>query len=82
VLVVAALGITLACAAKDAPAIRSHAADTIIDEATTAAERADLIRVRDEVDAAARDRIAELDAEIATLERENASLRRRSRSTN
>ena len=40
-------------------------------------ERAELTRVRDEVDAAAQDRIRKLDAEIERLEKENAELRKR-----
>jgi len=54
----------------------SHAADDIIARAPTAKERAELTRVRDDVDAAAAARIRELDAEIARLERENAALRK------
>ena len=77
----AALCATMACGAKDSPAAHSHAADAIIDQAKTPEERAELRRVRDEVDAAARKRIAELDAEIADLERENAALRERQGST-
>jgi hypothetical protein len=77
----AALCATMACGAKDSPATHSHAADAIIDQAATPEERVELRRVRDEVDAAARKRIAELDAEIAELERENAALRERKRST-
>ena len=80
-LVLAALCATMACGAKESPAAHSHAADAIIDQAATPEERAELRRVRDEVDAAARKRIAELDAEIADLKRENAALRERKRST-
>ena len=80
-LVLAALCATMACGAKDSPATHSPAADAIIDQAATPEERDELSRVRDEVDAAARKRIAELDAEIADLERENAALRDRKRST-
>ena len=53
------------------------AADEIIDSAKTPEERAELTRVRDEVDAAAQARIHQLDAEIARLEKENAELRKR-----
>ena len=80
-LAMAALCATMACGAKDSLATHSHAADAIIDEAPSAEERVELRRVRDEIDAAARKRIAELDAEIADLERENAALRDRKRST-
>jgi hypothetical protein len=65
-----------ACAQPQPAADHSHAADEIIAAAKTPAERAELTRVRDEVDAAARDRIKELDAEIERLEKENALLRR------
>jgi hypothetical protein len=72
------LAIVLAACGSPGPAANhSHAADEIIDKAKTREERAELTRVRDEVDAAARDRIRELDAEIARLERENAALRKR-----
>lgn len=55
----------------------SPAADDLIAHAKTPEERAELIRVRDEIDAAARKRIRELDDEIARLERENSELRKR-----
>ena len=55
----------------------SDAAREIIESAKTPEERAEFERVRDEVDAAARDRIQKLDAEIERLEMENAELRRR-----
>ncbi len=58
---------------------RSHAADALIDEAKTPEERAQLEKVRDEVDAAAKKRIQELDAEIERLRRENEELRKRAR---
>ena len=72
------LAIVLAACCSREPAVgHSHAADEIIDSAKTPEERAELTRVRDEVDAAARDRIRKLDAEIARLEAENAALRKR-----
>jgi len=75
---VATLALVLAACGSPQPAAdHSHAADEIIDGAKTAEERAELTRVRDEVDAAARDRIKKLDAEIEKLEKENAALRRR-----
>ena len=80
-LAMTALCATMACGAKDAPATHSHAADAIIDEAATPEERVELRRIRDDIDAAARKRIAELDAEIADLERENTALRERKRPT-
>jgi len=66
-----------ACGSREPAADHSHAADEIIEKSKTPEERAELTRVRDEVDAAARDRIRELDAEIARLERENAALQKR-----
>ena len=66
----------LTACGSHAPADHSHAADEIIAAAKTPEERAELTRVRDEVDAAAKQRIAELDAEIARLQRENAELRK------
>ena len=65
-----------ACGASEPAGDHSHAADELIARARSAKEREALIRVRDEVDAAARARLRELDAEIARLERENAALRR------
>ena len=66
-----------ACGSRGPAANHSHAADAIIARAQSAEARAELTRVRDEVDAAARERIRELDAEIARLEKENAELRGR-----
>ena len=66
-----------ACGSPPPAADHSHAADALIAAAKTPEERAELTRVRDEVDAAARKRIDALDAEIERLERENAELRRR-----
>jgi ubiquinone biosynthesis protein UbiJ len=74
----AGLAIVLAaCGSRQPVSDRSHAADEIIDSAKTPEERAELMRVRDEVDAAAQDRIRKLDAEIERLEKENAELRKR-----
>jgi hypothetical protein len=67
----------MACGSPQPATDHSHAADEIIDNAKTREERAELLRVRDEVDAAAQDRIRKLDAEIARLEKENAELRKR-----
>jgi hypothetical protein len=73
-----ALALVLAACGSSQPAPdHSHAADEIIDAAKTPQERAELTRVRDEVDAAAQDRIKKLDAEIDRLEKENAALKRR-----
>ena len=69
--------VVAACGSQPPAADHSHAADEIIAAAKTPAERTELTRVRDEVDAAARERIKKLDAEIERLERENAELRRR-----
>ena len=66
-----------ACGSRDPGAGHSHAADEVIARAQTAEEREALTRIRDEVDAAARDRIRDLDAEIARLEKENTLLRTR-----
>ena len=66
-----------ACGSPGPAGDHSHAADAIIARAQTAEARAELTRVRDDVDAAARERIRELDAEIARLENENAELRQR-----
>lgn len=66
-----------ACSSPLPEADHSHAADEIIDRAKSPEERAELTRVRDEVDAAAKERIQKLDAEIERLEKENAELRRR-----
>jgi hypothetical protein len=66
-----------ACGSGQRTTDHSHAADEIIDNARTPGERAELTRVRDEVDAAAQARIQQLDAEIARLEKENAELRKR-----
>ena len=75
---VSALALVLAVCCSPQPAIdHSHAADDIIEAAKTPEERAELMRVRDEVDAAAQDRIKKLDAEIERLKQENAALRRR-----
>jgi len=73
-----ALGL-LACGSgpSQAPEDRSHAADEVIASAPTRKEREELTRLRDEIDDAARKRVAELDAEIARLEKENDELRRR-----
>jgi len=72
------LAIVLAACGSPRPATdHSHAADAIIENAKTPEERAELTRVRDEVDDAAQDRIRKLDAEIARLEKENAELRKR-----
>jgi len=65
-----------ACGAQGPAGEHSHAADELIARAKSAKEREELKRVRDEVDAAARARLRELDAEIARLERENAALRK------
>ena len=65
-----------ACGSPQPPADHSHAADGIIDAAKTPQERAELTRIRDEVDEAAQARIKKLDAEIERLERENAELRK------
>ena len=71
------LAFLLAACGSPQPAVdHSHAADEIIDSAKTPQERAELTRVRDEVDASAQDRIRQLDAEIERLEKENAKLRR------
>lgn len=53
----------------------SHAADAIIERAATPEERKALERVRDEVDAEAREKLRALDAEIESLERENERIR-------
>jgi len=66
-----------ACGSPQPAADHSHAADDIIDAAKTPEERAELTRVRDEVDAAAKERIKKLDAEIERLEKENAELRKK-----
>jgi hypothetical protein len=66
-----------ACGAHGPTVDHSHAADAIIASARTDEARAELTRARDEVDAAARERIRELDAEIARLEKENAALRQK-----
>jgi len=66
-----------ACGSRQPAPDHSHAADKIIDAAATPEERAELTRVRDEVDAAAQDRILELDAEIERLKKENAEIRKR-----
>jgi hypothetical protein len=72
------LAIVLAsCGGGQPTTDHSHAADEIIDNAKTPEERAELTRVRDEVDAAAQARIRQLDAEIARLEKENAEIRKR-----
>ncbi len=69
----AALAFTLIIGCSErSEAEHSPAADELIRNARSPAERAELTRVRDEVDAAARAHIKELDAEIAELERENA----------
>ena len=74
---VAVLALALAaCGSPQSAADHSHAADEIIDAAKTPQERAELTRVRDEVDKAAQARIKKLDAEIERLERENAELRK------
>jgi len=74
----AALALVLAACSSPRPAAdHSHAADELIDAAKTPQERAQLTRVRDEVDAAAQERIKKLDAEIERLEKENAEFRRR-----
>ena len=74
----AALALVLtACGQPQSAGDHSHAADEIIAAAKTPEERAELTRVRDEVDAAARERIKKLDAEIERLEKENAQLRKR-----
>ena len=65
-----------ACSCREPAGEHSHAADELIARARSAKEREALIRVRDEVDAAARARLRELDAEIARLEAENAALRK------
>ena len=64
------------CGSSQAPADRSHAADDVIAGAPTEKEREELARLRDEIDDAARKRLAELDAEIARLEKQNDELRR------
>jgi hypothetical protein len=66
-----------ACGARGPASDHSHAADELIAAAKTPQERAELTRVRDEVDAAAKKRIRELDAEIERLKQENAELRGR-----
>ena len=66
-----------ACGPQQPAADHSHAADEIIDAAKTPKDRAELTRVRDEVDAAAKERIKKLDAEIERLEKENAELRKK-----
>jgi len=66
-----------ACGRLEPAADHSHAADAIIDNAKTREERAELTRVRDEVDAAAQERIRKLDSEIESLENENAELRKK-----
>jgi hypothetical protein len=66
-----------ACRSGEPVADHSHAADGIIDNAKTREERAELTRVRDEVDAAAQARISKLNDEIERLEKENAELRKR-----
>ena len=65
-----------ACGAREPASEHSHAADKLIERAGSAKEREELTRVRDDVDAAARARLRELDAEIARLEAENAALRK------
>ena len=71
----ALLALIAACAAP--PSGPSPAADTLIDGAKTPEERAQLIAVRDQVDAEKRAEAAALDAEIERLMRENAELRKR-----
>ena len=66
-----------ACGSREPAADHSHATDEIIANAKTPEERSELTRVRDEVDAAARDHIRKLDAEIERLEKENAELRKK-----
>ncbi len=73
--VLAALALA-ACGSREPASDHSHAADAIIQSAPTAKEREELTKVRDDVDAAARERLRQLDAEIARLEKENAQLRR------
>jgi len=65
-----------ACGASEPAGDHSHAADKLIEQAKSPEERKELTRVRDDVDAAARARLRELDAEIARLEKENAALRK------
>jgi len=65
-----------ACGGRGSAGEPSHAADRLIERAGSAKEREELTRVRDDVDAAARARLRELDAEIARLEAENAALRK------
>jgi hypothetical protein len=71
----AVLALTAACAAP--PSGPSPAADTLIHGAKTPEERAQLIAVRDQVDAEKRGEAAALDAQIERLTRENAELRKR-----
>jgi hypothetical protein len=66
-----------ACGARGPAPDHSHAADELIAAAKTPRERAELTRVRDEVDEAAKKHIQELDAEIQRLQRENEELRGR-----
>jgi hypothetical protein len=66
-----------ACGARGPASDHSPAADELIAAAKTPQERAELTRVRDEVDEAAKKHIQELDAEIQRLQRENEELRSR-----
>jgi len=69
------------CGAREERPGPSHAADRLIESAATPEERQQLTRLRDEIDDVARKRLAEIDAEIARLEKENAELRKSKRKT-
>jgi hypothetical protein len=73
--------LTAACSGRREPLSRrgepSHAADAIIEKARTPEERRALERIRDEIDLEMLENVRAIDAEIETLRRENAELRKK-----
>lgn len=78
-LLLAATMVLSGCTAREEteqPEGASPAADALIEQAATPEERAELIAVRDEVDAEKRAEAKALDAEIERLTQENEKLRK------